>query len=279
MTSAVYESAISSRSDSILDDVLEDVANRLQAGEPVDCAAILAKYPEHAESLGRLLPAVEVMAEFGVSASRLAARGVPPDLGTLDNTLGVLGDFEIVREAGRGGMGVVYEARQISLNRRVALKVLPLAAAMEPRSLQRFQLEAQAAACLHHTNIVPIHAVGCERGVHYYAMQFIDGQTLAAIIGELRVLEGRDKADETTSNDSLPSLASRLAAGRLAGSEPEPPEHTPSPHLAKGGSGGGGQRSSDRQKGALNRPLLNLHPHPRILPHRRPPGHPGRRGH
>jgi serine/threonine protein kinase len=90
-------------------------------------------------------------------------------------TPGLLGDFQILRELGRGGMGVVYEARQISLNRRVALKVLPLAAAMDSRQLQRFHVEAQAAACLHHTNIVPIHAVGCERGVHYYAMQFIEG--------------------------------------------------------------------------------------------------------
>ena len=89
-----------------------------------------------------------------------------------------------VREVGRGGMGVVYEAEQISLNRRVALKVLPFAATMDPRQLQRFQNEAQAAACLHHANIVPVHGVGCERGVHFYAMQFIEGQTLAEVIAE-----------------------------------------------------------------------------------------------
>ena len=83
-------------------------------------------------------------------------------------------------------MGVVYEAEQISLGRRVALKVLPFAAALDPRQLQRFKNEAQAAACLHHTNIVPVYGVGCERGVHYYAMQFIEGQTLAAIIEDLR---------------------------------------------------------------------------------------------
>src|SRR5207249_10192101 len=95
-----------------------------------------------------------------------------------------LGDFRILREVGRGGMGVVYEAEQLSLGRRVALKVLPLAAALDAKQLQRFKNEAQAAAHLHHQNIVPVYAVGCERGVHYYAMQFIDGYTLADMIGE-----------------------------------------------------------------------------------------------
>src|SRR5207245_3539962 len=94
-----------------------------------------------------------------------------------------LGDFRIVRELGRGGMGVVYEAVQLSLGRRVALKVLPFAAALDAKQLQRFKNEAQAAAHLHHTNIVPVYAVGVERGVHFYAMQLIAGQNLAAVIG------------------------------------------------------------------------------------------------
>jgi serine/threonine protein kinase len=97
-----------------------------------------------------------------------------------------LGDFRIVREVERGGMGVVYEAEQRSLHRRVALKVLPFAGALDPRQLRRFHNEAQAAAQLHHTSIVPVYSVGCERGVHFYAMQFIEGQSLAAVIKELR---------------------------------------------------------------------------------------------
>src|SRR5262249_2636784 len=86
-----------------------------------------------------------------------------------------------------------------------------------------FQLEARAAACLHHTNIVPVHAVGCERGVHYYAMQFIEGQTLAAIIGELRALEGSGETEPTPARESAPSLAGRMASGELAPAEPAPP--------------------------------------------------------
>src|SRR5581483_1737945 len=89
-------------------------------------------------------------------------------------------------EIGRGGMGVVYEAEQISLGRRVAVKVLPFAGALDSKHLQRFKNEAQAAAHLHHTNIVPVHFVGCERGVHFYAMQYIQGMTLANVIGELK---------------------------------------------------------------------------------------------
>jgi len=79
-------------------------------------------------------------------------------------------------------MGIVYEAEQISLSRRVALKVLPFAATMDPRHLHRFQNEARAAANLEHPHIVPVYGVGCERGVHYYAMKFIDGQSLAGLI-------------------------------------------------------------------------------------------------
>src|SRR3954471_5173899 len=98
-------------------------------------------------------------------------------------------------------MGVVYEAEQISLRRKVALKVLPFAAAIDPRQLQRFQNEALAAAHLRHEHVVPVYAVGSERGVHYYAMQFIEGQSLAALMGELRRRSGaepkRGAADTT----------------------------------------------------------------------------------
>jgi serine/threonine protein kinase len=97
-----------------------------------------------------------------------------------------LGDFHLVREVGRGGMGIVYEAVQLSLGRRVALKVLPFAATLDPKQLQRFKNEAQAAAHLHHPNIVPVFGVGCERAVHFYAMQFIEGRTLADVIRDLR---------------------------------------------------------------------------------------------
>src|SRR5262249_10926232 len=97
-----------------------------------------------------------------------------------------LGDFQILREVGRGGMGIVYEVVQLSLGRRVALKVLPFASTLDARQLASFHNEAQAAAHRHHGNIVPVFATGSERGVHYYAMQFIQGHTLASLIDSLR---------------------------------------------------------------------------------------------
>ena len=89
-----------------------------------------------------------------------------------------LGDYVIEHEIGRGGMGIVYEARQISLDRRVAVKILPYAAVIDKHKITRFNNEAQAAAQLQHPNIVPVYGIGVERGVHFYAMQLVDGQSL-----------------------------------------------------------------------------------------------------
>src|SRR5439155_5584725 len=104
-------------------------------------------------------------------------------------------------------MRVYYEEYLHSLGRRVALKVLPLAGALDTKQLQRFKNEAQAAAHLHHPNIVPVYAVGCERGVHYYAMQLIDGQTLSAMIRGLRQHAGltRDVAIPTDPAEPTPA--------------------------------------------------------------------------
>src|SRR5262249_32220260 len=149
----------------------------------------------------------------------VAARSRPVAPGPLDE-LGQLGDFRLLREIGRGGMGIVYEAEQISLRRRVALKVLPFAATLDARPIQRFQVEAQAAACLHHPHIVPVHGVGCERGVHYYAMQLIEGQSLAAMIGELRRLDSLDLG-EAPAPDLAAISTSDLAARLLTGASPD----------------------------------------------------------
>jgi tetratricopeptide (TPR) repeat protein len=170
-------------SEEALGRLVERLTARLQAGEAVDEEAILREYPEHADALRRLLPTLRVLGELG-SCCDPARAGEDAGRGG-DSLAGVLGDFRIVREVGRGGMGVVYEAEQVSLGRRVALKVLPFAATMDPRHLQRFHNEARAAACLHHTNIVPVFFVGCERGVHFYAMQFIDGRPLSDVIREM----------------------------------------------------------------------------------------------
>ena len=197
----------------VIADLIEAFVARLQAGEAIDAEAFAAEHPAYAERLRGLLPGVQVLADLEPSASS----DVDPDgalLETREGTLaGVLGDFRLIREVGQGGMGVVYEAEQISLCRRVALKVLPFAATMDPRHLQRFQNEAQAAACLHHTNIVPVYFVGCERGVHFYAMQFIDGLPLSDLIRQLRQAERTPPAARGGEDDGLPSIAGRQGHG------------------------------------------------------------------
>jgi hypothetical protein len=123
-------------------------------------------------------------------------------------------------------MGVVYEAEQVSLGRRVALKVLPFAATMDPRHLQRFHNEARAAASLDHPHIVPVYGVGSERGVHYYAMKLIDGQTLAGVVGRQRGADPADTVDLThapsESSATPPAPAAATTPGRAADTSPSP---------------------------------------------------------
>jgi len=195
---------------------LEEYSAALKAGQRPDRHEFQARYPEVAAALADCLEALEFV--------QAAAPLLQPDAGGQaaaasaaaleDYPGGPLGDYRIVREIGRGGMGVVYEAVQISLVRRVALKVLPFAATLDAKQLQRFKNESLAAAHLHHQNIVPVYGVGCERGVHYYAMQFIDGQTLAAMIADLRRLAGLDPEDRAGTTAAAGTLAAELASGR-----------------------------------------------------------------
>jgi serine/threonine protein kinase len=174
-----------SSADPAFDLLVDGLIARLQAGEALDWPALAREHPEYAGRLRSLAVALEALGDLsGAHDSVLsgwASASVEADL-----VPRVLGDFRLLREVGRGGMGVVYEAEQVSLNRRVALKVLPLAATIDPRQLERFRHEARAAALLHHPQIVPVYGVGCERGIHYYAMQLIEGCSLAAVIDERR---------------------------------------------------------------------------------------------
>src|SRR5262245_59388108 len=169
--------------------ILEEYLAQLERGAAIAPEELLARHPEHAAALHEYLASLDFLHRAALNL-RSAPEAPRQPVAAPAEELGQLGDFRLVREIGRGGMGIVYEAVQISLGRRVALKVLPFAAALDAKQLQRFKNEAQAAAQLHHQNIVPVYSVGCERGVHYYAMQFIDGQTLAEVIRELRLLAG-----------------------------------------------------------------------------------------
>jgi hypothetical protein len=162
--------------------LIEGLTARLQSGEPLNLDGVVREHPEHAEELQELLPAMSLL----VNLSRPSGCALPQQNTDAGDSTAMpppeLGDFRIVREVGRGGMGVVYEAQQVSLGRRVALKVLPTTATLDPRQRERFKNEAKAVASLRHEHIVHVYGVGCEHGVHYYAMQFIEGQTLADVI-------------------------------------------------------------------------------------------------
>jgi serine/threonine protein kinase/tetratricopeptide (TPR) repeat protein len=170
-------------------EVLEGYLEALEQGTAPDQEALLRAHPELADELRPYLDSLRLL--HGATRDLRppeTSNGCPVAAATSPGAVGVrqIGDYRIVREIGRGGMGVVYEAHQKSLNRRVALKMLPFAAVLDQRQIARFRNEAQAAAQLHHPHIVPVFAVGQEQGVYYYAMQFIDGQSLEQAIAELR---------------------------------------------------------------------------------------------
>jgi serine/threonine protein kinase len=212
---------VTSESSENLAHILDDYLAALQEGRAVGEDELLARHPEHANELRECLASLEFIRRAHVRPPQVeretAAVAVP--------AVGTLGDFRLIREVGRGGMGVVYEAEQLSLGRLVALKVLPFAATLDPKQLQRFKNEAQAAAHLHHTNIVPVHAVGCERGVHYYAMQYIAGRTLAAMIHDLRRQAGKElpapqPVSDPTGPAPTPSTRRPTAAATTERSDP-----------------------------------------------------------
>jgi serine/threonine protein kinase/Flp pilus assembly protein TadD len=210
----------------------------VEEGQKPDRMEFAGRYPDIAPALAECLAGLDFVQAAvpelsGTGAGADAAVGEAEYLPVTQ----VLGDFRIAREVGRGGMGIVYEAEQISLGRRVALKVLPFAATMDPRHLRRFQNEARAAAGLHHTSIVPVYFVGCERGVHYYAMQFIEGKDLASVLADRRKqadgpgnpptpTESPDApAGQAAAPAALPGAPTRPIAGLSTQREPRTAEH------------------------------------------------------
>jgi serine/threonine protein kinase/tetratricopeptide (TPR) repeat protein len=164
---------------------LEECLAGIEGGLQPDRDLLRARYPDVAPDLLACLDALEFV--HRTAPQPLLATG---DVVAIAETPGRIGDYRLIREVGRGGMGIVYEAEQVSLARRVALKVLPFAAALEGIQLQRFHNEARVAALIHHPHVVPVFATGCERGVHYYAMQYIDGPSLQALINARRERAG-----------------------------------------------------------------------------------------
>ncbi len=173
----------SSAREVLLNRLADEFAQRYRRGERPSLQEYLDRHPELADDIREFFPAlveIEQVKEDRQEAEEPAAGPLPP--------LERLGDYRIIREIGRGGMGVVYEAEQISLGRHVALKVLPQNVLADARTRARFEREARAAARLHHTNIVPVFGVSEHEGMPYYVMQFIQGLGLDVVLEELRSL-------------------------------------------------------------------------------------------
>ena len=155
--------------ESLLVEVADEFTDALQRGEHPQIEQYAQRYPDLATMIRQVFPALLVLEP--AAGDKDDDRPVLPGR---DDDTGTLGDYRILREIGRGGMGIVYEAEQISLGRRVALKVLPFAAMLDKQQLARFANEARTAATLDHPNIVHVYGVGSARGVHFYAMQLIE---------------------------------------------------------------------------------------------------------
>ena len=165
-----------------LSNLISELTDQLLNNPELTDSEILNRYAEFDEDLKQLLPTLREIASLPTStADRPTLSAETPAIESQQ-----LGDFRILGEIGRGGMGVVYEAEQLSVGRHVALKVLPFAALLDKKQISRFQNEARAAATLEHPHVVPIYSVGNERGVYYYAMRLIEGQNLAEVIAALR---------------------------------------------------------------------------------------------
>jgi len=195
--------ALGTSEDEQITSALEEYAKLKRAGQAPERDEFLARHRPIAVALSECLDGLEFVEDV---ASHFSSGPGRRPLATGVQAPAQLGDFRLIREIGQGGMGVVFEAEQVSLGRRVAIKVLPTTASLDSRRRRRFQAEAQAAALLHHEHIVPVFGTGVDAGVHYYVMQFIEGRPLTDVLCELKnstMHSGRDHVAL-----ALPPLAS-----------------------------------------------------------------------
>lgn len=189
-----------------VEELAAEFAERYRNGDEVSIDDYVRKYPAFAEDIRELFPTIAAMERLGTKRIRDAAmegRMKPKQLG----------DFRIVDEIARGGMGIVYEAEQVSLDRRVAVKILPSHAFSRQKDVQRFYREAKTAAGLHHSNIVPVFGVGEEKGQHYIVMQLIRGVGLDEVLGEIKriFVEGSSSDKSSTSVNRFNAIARSAA--------------------------------------------------------------------
>ncbi len=207
-----------------IEELTEEFLERRREGEDLSIDAFATEHPGAAERIRELFPVLLLMEGLGSDQTEAIdqTESAPESKCPIER----LGDYRILREIGRGGMGVVYEAEQESLGRRVALKVLPKAHLASAEGLARFKREAQAAARLLHTNIVPVFGVGHQDGIHYYVMQYIDGRGLDGVLEQL----AREHRDDLTDGADEKSTAGSAVTQSFA----SPPNRTGSDTVSVG---------------------------------------------
>src|SRR5262249_27790005 len=188
---------------------------RCKRGEKPTIKEYCDRHPDLADEIRDVFEALLMVEDLKPGSSDVSA-SVGESVTVNGKRLEQVGDYRILCEIGRGGMGVVYEAEQQALGRRVALKVLPRASAGDGSAQVRFQREAKAAARLHHTNIVPVFDVGSDGEHLYYAMQLIHGQGLDLVIQDLRRLRAQSATPPAAADRSEDrSIGASLVAGRF----------------------------------------------------------------
>lgn len=178
--------ALLSEAESRLERVLGELTDRLRRGQAVNLEAAIALHPDLADDLRQLWPAVVLAEELAPPLAAEDETTLKPQGSTakpVPFTKRTFGDYELLEELGRGGMGVVYRAWQKSLARTVALKMM-LSVDASQEELLRFKAEAAAIGRLDHPNLVPIYESGEVDGIPYFSMKYVEGQTLAQRVAE-----------------------------------------------------------------------------------------------
>ncbi|HKB35372.1 MAG TPA: serine/threonine-protein kinase, partial [Gemmataceae bacterium] len=207
-----------------VEELAEEFLERFRRGERPTLTEYTTRYPELAAQIRDLFPALVLMEDVRPGAGDVTGSFDGGTMVAEGRKRERLGEYRLLREVGRGGMGIVYEALQESVGRHVALKVLSSHAVADPSYLERFRREVRAAGRLHHTNIVPVFGTGECDGLHYYAMQFIPGQGLDAVLRDLRQLRRQRSGTSECVTQDKPSADASIAHSLLTGTFHQPAE-------------------------------------------------------
>lgn len=202
-----------------LDQVIDEITAKRRAGITLSLAELVARYPHLATDIREMYSAILMVEGLETASAPPSPHAkMTPGSTTFDKIPARLGDYHLLRELGRGGMGVVFAAQQLSLNRKVAVKILAGHLAENEKFRLRFLREAQSAAQLHHPNIVSVYGNGTDQGFCYYAMQLIEGHDLNVVLDDVRRLRRGDKHEPSPdAPDTAESVPRDLAVSHGSG--------------------------------------------------------------